>query len=467
MSSKLFILPFLMLSTVLSFAQFSAKVHYVELKEGTAISGTPIKEHISNPEIKADKYSKLVLYPDIEFQTIEGIGGAFNEIGGEALMALPKKLQEEVSKNLFNKETGGFSFCRTAVGASDFGIDAYSYSEVPGDYDMKHFSIAREKNTVIPYIQKAIKYNPDLKIFVSPWSPPGWMKYSGFMDKGNEFPEKNRLISDPKTYSAYALYFAKYIQAYKKEGIPVSRLIIQNENDANTNYPSNYMPPSEMSLFIKDYLIGEFEKSKINTEIWAGTFRTQNKVDAIEFAANKQNHNLVEGIGIQYTNPTYIQQMVSLYPEVNIMHTEGNCFGGKNSINEAFSRLDEVANYINYGSTNFCYWNIILNETGKSGWDWKQNSLINIDRNKKEVTYNPDYSVMMLMSKYLQPGSVRIAHHSRSTIMSVKQEDKIFLFIKNDTENGKGYDCVISEETVSTVEIPPHSIAVIELNAIK
>ena len=50
--------------------------------------------------------------------------------------------------NLFSKEKAGFSFCRTAIGASDFGLDAYSYSLMPNDYKMAHFSIERDKKYV-------------------------------------------------------------------------------------------------------------------------------------------------------------------------------------------------------------------------------------------------------------------------------------------------------------------------------
>ena len=119
---------------------------------------------------------------------MEGIGGAFNEIGGEALMSLPEDQRNEVMKNLFSEDGAGFTFCRTAVGASDFGIDAYSYSEVEGDYKMKKFSIKREKTTLLPYIQMAYKYNPTLKLFASPRSPPGWMKESPPRNPCHWFP---------------------------------------------------------------------------------------------------------------------------------------------------------------------------------------------------------------------------------------------------------------------------------------
>ena len=451
----------LLISTAALKAEIKTKVFYVDLKDQN-VAAQPIKEFGQNPPEKANK--KIVVYPEIEFQTIEGIGGAFNEIGGEALMSLPKKDREAVMQSMFNLENGaGFSFCRTAVGASDFGIDAYSYSEVADDYKMEHFSVEREKTSVLPYIQMAYKNNPDLVMFASPWSPPAWMKYSGYMDRGVEFPEKNHLKDEKKIYEAYALYFARYVQTYAEHGINISRLIIQNEPDVHTKYPSCVMPPQQMGMFAKKYLRPAFKKHKVKTEIWAGTFRTAEQLDAVEFVANEDLRESVDGIGFQYTKPRYNSDMKALFPDVNMMHTEGACFNGENSIEQAKKRLEEVASYINYGSPNFCYWNMILNETTESGWAWKQNSLINIDRKNKTVTYNPDYAVMALLSKYMRPGAKRVAGFSRSTLMSIKDGGKVYLFVQNDSKNTDKYECRIGDEKV-VVEIPAQSVATIELS---
>ena len=444
------------------------KVYYVGLKEGQNTAENVIKEYTPSTDFKSNKESKknkIKLYPNIEFQMLEGVGGAFNEIGGEALMSLPTKLQDEVMMNLFSTTEGaGFSFCRTAVGSSDFGIDAYSYSEVEGDYDMEHFSIKREEKTVIPYIQKAYKFNSNLKMFASPWSPPAWMKYSGLMDRGNEFPDKNYLKDETKIYEAYALYFSKYINAYSEEGIKIDRLIIQNENDITTNYPSCVMPIEQMGKFVKTYLKPRFENDNINAEIWAGTFRTAGQLDAIEFAANKEYRDSFDGIGIQYTSQEHIQDIKNLLPSALIMHTEGKCFNGQNTVEQASSRLKEVAQYINYGVTNYCYWNMILNETTESGWGWKQNSLINIDRKTQTVTYNPDFKVISLISKCLQSGTIRVANYSRETIISVKKDGKIFILIQNDKNTAEKYELEITNEKLEEVEIPANSVSIIEMD---
>ena len=436
-----------------------SKVFYVDLKEGKEIPAQPILEYIQNSN--NEKAQKIVVYPSIEFQEIEGVGGAFNEIGGLALMSLPQESRENVMRNLFSEDGAQFSFSRTAIGASDFGADAYSYSEVAEDYTMEHFSIEREKKSVLPYIKMAFKYNPKMKLFASPWSPPGWMKSSGIMDQGKNNRDQNKLKDDPKIYKAYALYFSKYVNSYANEGIKIDRILVQNETDANTNYPSNVMQPAQMYHFIQQYLRPNFNKNNMNTEIWAGTFRTHGALDALEFVNTEGYLNAVDGIGLQYTNTNYLKDLSFLAADTPTMHTEGVCYNGKNNMEQAYNRLGEIASYINFGVPNYCYWNMILDETGKSGWNWKQNSLINIDRKNQTVTYNPDYAVIALLSKYMQPGSKRIASFSKETLISIKKEGKVYLFVQNNSDTEKSYECIEAGKTVATATIPSKSVAVI------
>lgn len=456
------ILTLLALGLCMSVALAETKVFYVELIEGQQIPSQPIKEYAQK---NADPTTKnaATLYPEIQFQTIEGVGGTFNEIGGVALMSLPEAAREDVMSNLFSKQGADFEYCRTAVGSSDFGVDAYSYSEVADDYDMKHFSIEREMTSVIPYIQMAIKNNPEMKLFGSPWSPPAWMKYSNVMDKGNTMPDKNKLKDDPQVYKAYATYFRKYVQAYAEQGITVDRIIVQNETDISTKYPSCNMPPAQMYKFISEYMRPEFKKNKIATEIWAGTFRTHGELHAIEFATNKQYRDAVDGLGIQYTQTRYISDMNTLSENKPSMHTECVCFNGNNTVTQAKTRLEEVAGYINFGVPNFAYWNMILNQTKESGWGWAQNSLININTDTKEVTYNPDYAVMSLFGRFIKPGAKRIASFIRGNNVSISllYEGQRYLFVQNDSTDEVSYSISEGGERKSLAVVPAQSVAVI------
>ena len=363
-------------------------------------------------------------------------------------------------ENLFSKKGAGFSFCRTAVGASDFGIDAYSYRKMENDFEMEHFSVERERNSVLPYIQTAYKFNPNLKTFASPWSPPVWMKYSGYMDCVVEFPENNHMKDEARIHKAYALYFSKYIKTYAENGINISRLIIQNEPDVHTKYPYCVILLQQMGMFAKEYLRPAFKKNKVKTEIWGGTFRTAEQLDSIEFVADKNLRELADGIGFKYTKSRFNSDMKDLFPDVRMMHTEGNCFNGDNSVDPVKSRLKEVASYINYGSPNYCYWNMILNETGESGWDWKQNSLINIDHEKQQITYNPDFAVMDLLSKFIQPEAKRVVGFSRSELIAIKKYGHIILFVQNDNNNAEKYECRIGTGK-TVVEVPENSLSAI------
>ncbi|MDR0714737.1 MAG: beta-glycosidase, partial [Bacteroidales bacterium] len=112
-------------------------------------------------------------------QTIEGFGTCFNELGWTSLSALNDADREAIMKELFEPGVGAnFTVCRMPVGANDFSRNWYSYNETDGDFEMENFSIDNDRETLIPFIKNALKYNPALKVWASPWSPPAWMKYN-------------------------------------------------------------------------------------------------------------------------------------------------------------------------------------------------------------------------------------------------------------------------------------------------
>jgi glucosylceramidase len=74
--------------------------------------------------------------------------------------------------------SGNFTICRMPVAVNDFARDRYSYDETEGDFEMKNFSIVNDLQTLVPFIKNAKQYNPALKIWASPWSPPTWLKYN-------------------------------------------------------------------------------------------------------------------------------------------------------------------------------------------------------------------------------------------------------------------------------------------------
>ncbi|MDR1585461.1 MAG: beta-glycosidase, partial [Prevotellaceae bacterium] len=113
---------------------------------------------------------------DSALQTIDGFGACFNELGWTSLALLTDAERETIFKELFTAEGANFTICRMPVGANDFSRDWYSYNQTDGDFEMKNFSIENDRETLIPFIKSAQKYNPNLALWASPWSPPTWMK---------------------------------------------------------------------------------------------------------------------------------------------------------------------------------------------------------------------------------------------------------------------------------------------------
>lgn len=61
-------------------------------------------------------------------------------------------------------------------------------------------------------VKEALRANPDLYLFASPWSPPGWMKTGGSMCGGYV---RDRYVD------CYAQDFVKFLKAYAAHSIPV------------------------------------------------------------------------------------------------------------------------------------------------------------------------------------------------------------------------------------------------------
>ncbi len=437
------------------------QVHFVSLADSIVVTPNPIQHLSVKPSSQvSDKAIVLTVHTDqIICKNLTGIGGAFNEQGGEAFMRLPQAQRDELATALFNLENGsGFSFCRTAIGSSDFGLGAYSYSEVAEDYEMKHFSIERDKKSVIPFMQAALKQNPDMKFFASPWSPPGWMKKSGIMDAGASDKPNNILRESPEIFKAYGLYFAKYFSAYAAQGVKIQRLLVQNEPDISTTYPSCNMKPEQMLELSFDYIQPAFDKAGVDAEIWAGTFRGHRK-DAVNFIALPGADN-IGGIGVQYTPTKQIVEVVE--NDYKVMHTEGICHRAKNNLKEARSRFREVASYINAGTENFCYWNIALNEESTSGWDWPQNSLVRIDRDAGKVIYNPDFLPMSLMGKYIRPGDKSLKVDCSQDAMAIQNNKGITVFVQNDEAISVTAEINVAKQKV-VVELPASSLCAVDI----
>jgi glucosylceramidase len=336
-------------------------------------------------------------------QTMDGIGGAFNEMGWEALKTLPADQRTAVLRALFDtKEGAAMRFNRIPIGASDFALSAYSLAEEKDDYGLKSFSVKRDEACLLQYIKAAQAVNPEMRFHASPWSPPAWMKTNGKLTGGGT------LKDDERTLKAHADYLVKFLKAYRERGVAVERLCPQNEPLIANAYPGCKIPGPLYGKAVKDFIIPAVKASGLPVEVWAGTLNYSDDFMEGHFRAVLADDAMakaVGGIAFQYSHLAWVKEYRAKHPDTKMMFSEAQCYSGQNTPENALRDFEDFAAYARNGCSLFTFWNMVLPSHGKSTWGWKQNAPVSIDMKTGLVTYRPSYAVARLLGRHVVPGT--------------------------------------------------------------
>ncbi|MFA9391134.1 MAG: glycoside hydrolase family 30 beta sandwich domain-containing protein [Prolixibacteraceae bacterium] len=438
-----------------------------------------ISHHVKfNP---SDEGASVVIDRTKTDQTIEGFGGCFNELGWVALSKLSDVDRENIMSELFSPQLGAnFTICRMPVAANDFSLDWYSYNEVEDDFAMENFSIENDKTTLIPYINAAKQYAPELKIWASPWSPPSWMKYNehyacatawdgldpkyhnglAFDNQGKE--GSNMFIQEEAYFESYALYFSKFIEAYRENDINISMIMPQNEFNSCQIFPSCTWTSAGLSEFIGLHLGPAMEKQ--NVEIMFGTMErpTEALVDSV--INDSEAGKYINGVGFQWAGKEAIPGIHKRYPNLKLYQTEQECGDGKNDWEHCLHSWDLMKHYISNGASSYLYWNIALEEGGISRWGWSQNSLITVNGEEGSFRYNHEYYLLKHVSHFVQPGAKVLKTEGEFTNLLVfENPDKsLIIVIQNEEDenrsitfniDGKDVRFLLKADSFNTISI--------------
>jgi len=413
-------------------------------------------------------------------QAIDGFGACFNELGWEALQSLEEEPRGSTIRALFDPDTGcAFTLCRMPVGANDYAVDWYSLDETPGDFEMANFSIDRDRQRLIPYIRAAMEVNPAIRVWASPWSPPSWMKvnvhYACRSDpQVNDLPPEKagremvtQFTMDPQTLSAYALYFSKFVQAYREEGIDIYAVHVQNEPNSCQNFPSCIWTPQDMATFIGSYLGPRFEADLPETEIWLGTIERPQieRVDAI--LQDEQAARYIKGVGFQWAGKGVIPEVRRKYPGMKLMQTESECGNGSNDWAALEHTFSLMKHYFTHGAESYLHWNMVLDETGRSQWGWKQNSLITIGPDG-HVTCNPEYYLMKHLSSAVRSGARFIGSldDSENCFAFLNPGHELILLVLNPEESDQSLAFRVDGAWYVNLDLPARSLHTFKIPAV-
>src|SRR6478752_3648112 len=357
------------------------------------------------------------------YQTWDGFGGAFNELGWSYLTS--KALQDQAIALLFGSDGCHFAWGRIPIGASDYATDRYTLNENSGDTEMSKFSIERDKQKLIPYIKAAQAVRPDLRFWASPWTPPTWMKSSPYQSPGNPVNafDGGSMKSDDATLKAHALYFVKFIEAYAGQGIKIDYVAPQNEPNYSQNYPSAIWAPSTFTTFIGKYLGPALASQTPTTQLMLGTMSNANSnadvavANAVLADATAKGFAKVMGVQWGMSDADQITNLQSKGPGIPIWLSEHKCGGSPganvaaapNDLNYAKDSWGYIRDAMKRGLTAYNAWNMVLDKGGK-GIDntrvWAQNALLVVDSG--QIVQTPAYYVFRHFSQYVAPQAKRI-----------------------------------------------------------
>lgn len=412
---------------------------------------------------------------------MQGFGGCFNELGWTSLSALSEQDRESVMRELFDPVTGArFTYCRMPIGANDFASEAYSYDETDGDFDLKQFSIEHDKKTLIPFIHAAQRYQPKLRIWASPWTPPSWMKRNhfyaeakgfaamGFKDNGIRPDQighegEDMFIQEPRYFDAYARYFGRFVDAYAAEGIHVGMVMPQNEFNSAQNFPSCTWTPAGLVRFL--HALGP-EMQKRGVDIFFGTDERGNPKLVEAVMADAEAARFIQGIGVQWAGKNAIADVAREYPALTIFQSEQECGDGRNTWSYTGYCWQLMKHYFRSGASGYMYWNISTDQTGKSTWGWAQNSLVSVDTNARTYRFNHDYYLLKQLTHFVDVGakSLQTSGTCDDALAFLNPDGKVVLLLRNTLPHAQMVQVQVGERNI-VAELPQDSVGTLTISA--
>ncbi len=404
-------------------------------------------------------------------------GGRFSESGWAELQKLSESDRNAVLDLLFdpNCEEGlHLTMGRIPIGASDYAGENYSLASTQDDYEMSSFTIERDKEKLIPYIKEALKRNPGMRFWASPWSPPVWMKTEAKVAGG-------AFVS--KYMEAYALYFQKFVEAYGEEGIEIDMVAPQNEpfeEIDTTGHPSCKWTADQLSEFIKSHLGPRMRE--LGVEIYLGNFNTPNDDYFAPVLNDMDVRKYVSGINFQKWAYNKARAMYGVGYKQDMMQAGVQPGDGKNTWKYAEDRFDGMWLYFSNGISSYNLNNMVLPEGGENvDKTTAQNSPITVDGETKTFAKTPQYYQIKHFTEFVKPGARRIESGGTYDTPYVinadsdKEEDSVYtaelreiafrnldgtlaVLVKNGSAEEKEVDIKFGNKMI-TVKLPAHSIS--------
>jgi len=326
---------------------------------------------------------------------------------------MPADKQEEILNAYFGPDGIKYSVGRIHMNSCDFSLTSYSYDDVRDDFGLRNFNISHDMKQIIPLVHRALNTTiVPLRLYFSPWSPPAWMKRNEQM-KSSPTPG---LKPDPKYHAAWALYFSKFINAYKAQGIDFWGLTVQNEPGFADTCPweaCGYRPEDERD-FVRDFLGPQLARDHPSMKIM---IHDHNKDEVYNFArvvlSDPKAAQYVAGTGFHWYSGDQFENLDKVHnidPKKFLLSTEScQCPPAIGDWSRGEQYVHDILGDLNHWAVGWVDWNMVLDMQG--GPNHVNNfcgAPIHVDPKTGTVHYESPYYYMGHLSRFILPGSVRV-----------------------------------------------------------
>jgi glucosylceramidase len=344
----------------------------------------------------------------IRYQQVQGFGAALTDSSAWLLYdQLSAAARAQVLRALFGSSGIDLNFVRVPIAASDFSATGvpYSYDDLPAgtsDPNLASFSVAHDQAYVMPTLNQILAINPSVFTLATPWTAPPWMKATDVF--GNLL---NAGVLLPTDYRPFAEYFVRFIEAYASAGIPISAVTPENEPTSGAPFPAMELDEPAEATFINQYLAPALAAAGLHTRIFG--FDEGRQLGYAEALVSGPAQSDLSGLAWHcYGGMDLMSALHQQYPAVNQIVSE--CSPGISHYTAAEAAIDAMRNW----AGTVALWNLALDplggpveppNTGCTGCT----PLVTVSEQFHSATFRLNYFEFGQLSKFVQPGAVRIA----------------------------------------------------------
>ena len=361
-------------------------------------------------DIRGIESQVVNIYPELSYETFEGFGGAVTEAAGYIYSLMNDEQKKKVIETYFSPEKMNYRLVRVHMDSCDFSLGLYEAMSNSEDTELKSFSCERTEKYILPMLEDAKKTaGENLKLMLTPWSPPAFMKTNGKRTGGGKLKPEYRKL--------WAEYICRYIREFQNRGFAVQRISIQNEPKAVQTWDSCLFTAEEEKSFLRDFLYPTMKSHGFeNIEVFIWDHNKERIYERVRDTVDEETREMVSGAAFHWYSGDHFEGLElvrRLYPELKLIMSEScleySIFDEKNIESVTNKLCHEIIGDLNHGMCAFYDWNLLLDEKGGPNHVGNYcHAPFLYDVEKKKLLPQKTQEQYEMFSHFICPGSVRV-----------------------------------------------------------